>query len=448
MRSGFEMLFGTQKINSKGHLEIGGCDTVELAERFGTPLYVMDEALIRQNCREYLNSFRSRYADIAIAFAGKAFLTAAACRIMEQEGLCLDVASAGEMYTALKAGFPPERMYLHGNFKSDGELHMALNEGVGRIVVDNMHELERLDALAQSAGKRADILLRLTPGIDPHTHRLISTGQSDTKFGFNIQDGSSMEAFRRALECPGINLRGIHCHVGSQLLDTDAHTAAARIMIEFARQALDETGFAVEEVNTGGGLGIRYVEGQTPPTIDEFADAVVGTFTRTLSEFDLPNKPKLIQEPGRSIVGTAGTTLYTVGPIKRVLTTEEQGYRMYVAVDGGLSDNPRPLLYDAVYEAIAANKADRAASQTVTICGKHCETDTLISDAKIAEVEPGDILAVQCTGAYNHSMSSNYNRLTRPAVVLVSDGRADVIVEREELDDLVRHDVIPGKLGK
>jgi len=442
------MLFGTQTVNSKGHLEIGGCDAVELGERFGTPLYVVDERLIRQNCRDYLNGFRARYAKTDIAFAGKAFLTAAICSIMEQEGLCLDVASAGEIHTALKADFPMERLYFHGNYKSDAELRMALDKGVGRIVVDNTREMELLNSLAVETGRKADILLRLTPGIDPHTHRLIRTGQVDTKFGLNVKDGSAMSAVRRALELPGIGLRGIHCHIGSQLLDTQAHTAAVQVMVEFARQVLDETGLAVEEINTGGGLGIRYVKGQQPPTIDQFAADVTGTFIRSLEEFGLSHQPKLVQEPGRSIVGTAGTTLYTAGPIKRVPITEEPGYRIYVAVDGGMSDNPRPLLYDAVYTALVASKADREPSQVVTISGKHCEADTLIQNARIAEVEPGDILAVLCTGAYNYSMASNYNRLPRLAAVLVADGKADVIVEREALDDLVRHDVIPARLRR
>ncbi|HUV04546.1 MAG TPA: diaminopimelate decarboxylase [Armatimonadota bacterium] len=442
------MRFGTQTVNSKGHLEIGGCDAVELAERFGTPLYVMDEKLIRQNCRDYLNGFRSRYARTDIAFAGKAFLTAATCRIMDQEGLGLDVVSAGEVYTALKADFPMDRLYFHGNYKSEAEIRMALDKGVGRIVVDSVYELEVLNSLALETGRKADILLRLTPGIDPHTHRLIRLGQADTKFGLNVKDGSAMSAVKRALELPGISLRGIHCHIGSQLLDTQAHTAAVQIMVEFARQVLDETGLAIEEINTGGGLGIRYFEGQQPPTIDQFAADVTGAFIQSLKEFALPHQPKLVQEPGRSIVGTAGTTLYTVGPIKRVPITEEPEYRVYVAVDGGLSDNPRPLLYDAVYQALVANKADGEPSQVVTISGKHCEADTLIQDARIAEVAPGDILAVYCTGAYNYSMASNYNRLPRPAAVLVADGEADVIVERETLDDLVRHDVIPARLNR
>ncbi len=441
------MLFGTQKINSRGHLEIGGCDTVELAQSFGTPLYVMDEALVRQNCREYLESFRKRYPNTDIAFAGKAFLNTAMCRILDQEGMSLDVASAGELYTALKAEFPVERIYFHGVNKTEGELSMGLDHGVGRIVVDNLRELELLNSLAVAARKKADILLRLTPGIDPHTHKLIRTGQADTKFGMNIEDGTAMTAVRRALECPGIRLWGVHCHVGSQLLDTEAHSGAVCIFVEFIKQVLDETGYEVEEVNTGGGLGIQYVEEQIPPTIDEFAATVVGTFIRCLKESAISHEPKLIQEPGRSIVGTAGTTLYAVGPIKTVPITEDPGHRTYVAVDGGLMDNPRPGLYQAVYTALIANRANAAASEIVTIAGKHCETDTLIANTTIAPVESGDIIAVLCTGAYNYSMASNYNRFPRPAVVLVADGQADVIVKRETLDDVVKNDVIPEKLN-
>ncbi|MCL6519412.1 MAG: diaminopimelate decarboxylase [Armatimonadetes bacterium] len=439
------MLFGTQKINSKGHLEIGGCDTVELAEKFGTPLYVMDEAHLRQNCQAYLNSFRTRYPNTEIAFAGKAFLPMAMCRIVDQEGLYLDVASGGELYTALKAGFPPERILLHGNCKTADELQMALDNGVGRIVVDNLTELEKLNTLAVERKQKAQILFRVTPGVDPHTHRLISTGQEDTKFGFNIKSGAAMDAVRKALDYPGIELRGIHCHVGSQLLDTEAHTAAIDVMVEFAKEILDETGFLIEDIDTGGGLGIRYVEGQNPPTIDQFANAVVSALKRSLDKHCFP-KPRLIQEPGRSIVGTAGITLYHVGAVKKVPIPQKPGYKTYIIVDGGMSDNPRPLLYGALYEAIIANRANEPATQIATISGKHCETDTLIPEARIAETQPGDVLAVFCTGAYTFDMASNYNRFCRPAVVLVLDGQADVIVERESLEDLIRREIIPPRL--
>ena len=434
------MLFGTQTVNAQGHLEIGGCDTTELAKKFGTPLFVMDEEFIRQNCRDYLKSFRSRYENTNIAFAGKALLTTAICRIVDQEGLYLDVASQGELHTALKAGFPVERLYYHGNFKTESDLRFALDHNVGRIVVDNLEELDLLGRI----GRKANILLRLTPGIDPHTHKLISTGQADTKFGMNIKDGTAMKAVRKALSMDNVTLRGIHCHIGSQLLDTEAHTAAIGIMVG---QVRDETGHEMEEINTGGGLGIRYLENDNPPTIDEFAEAITQAFTRALEENDITHRPRLVQEPGRSIVGAAGTTLYTVGTIKRVPIIEDPGYRVYVAIDGGMSDNPRPAFYGAVYTALIANHADRQPSQTVTISGRHCETDMLIQDTRIAEAQPGDVMAIQCTGAYNYCMSSNYNRFTRPAIILVRGGVADVIVERETLDDLVSHDVIPGRLA-
>ena len=291
------MLFGTQGINDKGHLEIGGCDAIDLSGTFGTPLYVMDEVLVRQNCREYIGGFTSRYPNSEIAFAGKAFLNTGICRIMAQEGMSLDVASGGELFTAAKAGFPMERVYLHGSFKLESELRTALETGVGRIVVDSMDELDLLNSLAGEKGMKANILLRITPGIDPHTHKRIRTGQADTKFGLNIQNGAAMLGVEKALSLPNIALRGIHCHVGSQLLDFEAHTAAIRIMVEFAKNIADKTGVSVEEINTGGGLGIRYVESQEPPTIDHFADVITSTFKAALEEFGIGNTPRLIQEP-------------------------------------------------------------------------------------------------------------------------------------------------------
>lgn len=442
------MLFGTQKINANGNLEVGGCDTLQLAKEFGTPLYILDESLIRQNCREYIDSFKKYYPDSKIAFAGKAFLTTAMCRILDQEGMYLDVVSAGELYTALKADFPVDRLHFHGNFKSEQELRLALESGVGHIVVDNLLELELLNSIALEMGKTARILFRLTPGIDPHTHRLIRTGQADTKFGLNIKDGSAMAAIKKALECKGVVLTGIHCHAGSQLLDLEAHQTAVKIMVEFAKQVFDETGHMIEEINTGGGLGIRYVEGQVPPTIESFAKTITDAFVAAIEECGLPNKPALSQEPGRSIIGTAGTTLYTVGPIKTVSITEDPGHRTYIAIDGGMSDNPRPQLYQAVYEAMVAHNPTGERTETYTVSGKHCETDTMIVDTKLPKLQSGDILAVQCTGAYNYAMASNYNRFCRPAVVLVADGNAACIVRRETLDDIIKQDVIPTHLAR
>lgn len=439
------MLLGTQKINSAGHLDIGGCDTVELAETFGTPLYVMDEDLIRKNSRRYVNAFKNGYGNADIAFAGKSFMTAAMCKIVDQEGLYLDVASGGEIYTAQTAGYPLKKILFHGNNKSIDELQMSIDLGVGCVVVDNFLELAKLDELARASKKRAGIMLRLTPSIDPHTHKLIRTGQSDTKFGFNIKDGSAMLAVKKALECTNIDLIGLHCHVGSQLLDNTAHTQAARIMVRFMAEA-EEIGYKTEILNLGGGLGIRYISEHNPPSIEDFADALITVVKRELARYKL-DAPRLMVEPGRSIIGEAGTTLYKIGTIKNVQTKEAPGSRAYVSVDGGLSDNPRPSLYDAKYEAIIVNRAEAPADAVVTLAGKHCETDTLIKDAKIANPATGDIVAVYSTGAYNYSMASNYNRLPRPAAVLVSGGKADVIIRRETHEDLVSHDEIPDRLA-
>lgn len=439
------LLLGTQRINERGHLEVGGCDAVELARQFGTPLYVLDEAAFRQNMREYRRAFEKYYPYNEIAYAGKALLCMAVARIVAQEGYDLDVASAGELYTALKAGFPPEKLVLHGNNKSWEELRMAVHHNVGRIVVDNLLEIEMLEQVAAEAGKRVTVLIRVTPGIDPHTHRFIRTGQADTKFGLNIRNGYALEGVRRALASAHLQVKGIHCHVGSQLLETEAQERAVKIMVDFMHTLRKQLGYTVEELNIGGGLGIRYIESHRPPTFEEYAEKVVRVLVQQLERRNLPY-PVLLQEPGRSLIGEAGLTLYTIGAIKQVPIHQPPGTRTYVAVDGGMSDNPRPQLYDAVYTALVANKANQPADTVVTIAGKHCETDVLIRNVAIARPEPGDILAVPSTGAYNYAMSSNYNRFPRPAMVLVNSGRAEIIVERETLDDLLAHDRVPERL--
>jgi diaminopimelate decarboxylase len=439
------MLLGTQRVNAEGHLEIGGCDAMRLAAEFGTPLYVMDEAAIRANCRAFQAAFESRYPKNEIYYASKAFLTTAMARLIAQEGLNMDVASLGELHVALNAGFPPERLALHGNNKSREELERAVAGRVGHIIVDNFHELELLGQVTRERKATVDVLVRAAPGVDPKTHRLIRTGQADTKFGFNIADGSALAAVRCVLKTPGLRFRGIHCHIGSQLLDTETHEEAVGIMARLMQSIVQETGAQVAMLNIGGGLGVRYLAQHDPPDYDEFAEAIVTPLRAALDAAGLPY-PSLGQEPGRSLVGEAGTTLYTVGAIKTVPITQEPGKRTYVAVDGGLSDNPRTQMYEAVYACLLANKAARPANHTVTIAGKHCETDVLIWNARIAEPEPGDILAVQTTGAYNFVMASNYNRLLRPAVVLVADGQADLIVERETLEDLTRRERIPPRL--
>lgn len=429
------MLRGTMRVNEKGHLEIGGCDCVELARRFGTPLYVMDEALIRENCRRYKNAFAQNYpAEARVCYAGKAFLTLAMCRLVWEEGLYLDVASGGELFTALQAKFPPERIYMHGNFKSEEELKLAVRNGVGRVVVDCMEELERLNSIAEAEGKVADILLRLTPGVEAHTHEYIRTGQIDTKFGFHIENGIAFEAVKRALSLKNLRLHGFHCHIGSQVFETEPYRIAAEQVFSFAAAVRSETGFEMRELNLGGGLGVRYVPEDDPPSIETFVAQICSTVKGFAEKygFDLP---VLAVEPGRSIVGEAGTTLYTIGVVKEI-----PNVRTYVSVDGGMSDNPRPALYGARYFAVVANKADQPADKIVTVAGKHCESDILIKDIALASPQPGDILAVFTTGAYHYSMASNYNRFPRPAVVFVKDGEAKLVVRRETYDDLLKCD--------
>ncbi|BDI31719.1 diaminopimelate decarboxylase [Capsulimonas corticalis] len=441
------MLLGTQRVNAEGHLEIGGCDAIDLVKEFGTPLYVMDEETIRENCRNYKAVFEARYPKNDISFASKAFLNMAICKVVEQEGLSLDVASAGELYTAIRAGFPLDRVLLHGNNKSLFELEMAMDFGVGCIVVDNLLELRQLKTLAEKKGKTQKILLRVTPGIDPHTHRRISTGQEDTKFGLSVANGDALEAITEALEfAPHLKITGIHCHIGSQLLDAHTHEQAIDIMVGFMRTIADATGWMPEDLDIGGGLGIRYTEDQHPPSYEEFGDTLIGALRAALEKYDVP-EPRLLQEPGRALVGETGTTLYTVGVIKRVNIPQDPGTRTYVTIDGGMSDNPRPQLYDAVYEVLVANRMGEAKDQEVRIAGKHCETDILIQSTKIGHIETGDILAVQSTGAYNYVMASNYNRFTKPACVFVKDGEADLVSRRETLDDVVRLDIIPERLA-
>ncbi len=434
------MLFGTQQVRDDGHLEVGGCDTVALANEFGTPLYVIDEAHLRQQCREYRERFAERLPKATICFASKALTTTAICRIVDQEGLSLDVSSAGELYTAIQAGFPPERILFHGNFKLDQEIQMALDVGVGRVVVDSLSELYRLAEAAQRAGTETDICLRVVPGIKPRTHRYVQTGQVDTKFGLHIGTGAAAEGVRVATELEGVVLRGLHCHIGSQMFELDSLARAAEVMVEFMAQMRDEFGVMLDELNLGGGLGIAYTSEDAPPSIAELAGTVAQAVQEAADNCSYP-VPEIIVEPGRSLVGTAGLTLYTVGPVKEI-----PGVRTYVAVDGGLSDNPRPALYGAEYTAVVANRANQPHTIPVRLVGRHCESDTLIDEVALTPVREGDIIAVFSTGAYHYSMASNYNRFPRPAMVLVQDGQADVIVRRESLEDLTRQDIMPERL--
>ena len=424
----------------RGHLAIGGADALDLVERFGTPLYVLDEAAIRRRCRAY----REAMGDAGVvAYAAKALCTTAVLRIMDQEGLWLDLVSGGELHTALSAGFPPARVLLHGNNKSDEELRLAIEVGVGRVVVDNFHELERLAAMARAAGRTVPVLLRVAPGVEAHTHEFIRTGQQESKFGFDLATGQALEALDRVLDEPALDWYGFHCHIGSQILAVEPWEQAARIMMDLAAEAHRRTGRFVRELDLGGGLGIRYVPGDEPPSIAETVTRIRTAVERAAGERGLP-VPRLILEPGRSIVGEAGVTLYTVGSVKRV-----PGLMPYVAVDGGMADNPRYALYRALYTAVLANRPLDEPAERVCLVGRYCESgDVLIPEIDLPRVEPGDVVAVFSTGAYNYSMSSQYNRFPRPAMVLVREGEAAVIVERETYDDLVRHDRIPPSLAR
>ncbi|MEA3402751.1 MAG: diaminopimelate decarboxylase [Armatimonadota bacterium] len=429
------------RANERGHLVVGGCDVVELAHKYGTPLYLYDEQCIRDRCREYTREFSERYPDVEIAYAAKAGLTTGLARLMDQEGLGLDAASAGELYTALQADFPAERIKMHGNYKSNQEYRMALEADVGRVVVDSLIELRQLRAWAQKMGKVVDVLIRIRPGVHTHTHELIQTGQVDSKFGLGIYAGEAREGIEMAMELENLRLRGLHCHIGSQLLETDSFEHTVDQMVEVMARMRDELGFECEDLDLGGGLGIRYTELDRPPSVAELAEAICPRLQERLAARNL-SQPRLIVEPGRSIVGEAGVTVYTIGVVKEI-----PDLRTYISVDGGLSDNPRPALYDAVYEAVVANRAGQEPTQWVRVAGKHCEADTLIDDVHIGEAEPGDLLAVFATGAYTYAMASNYNRFTRPAVVLCRDGHDELLVERETLADLVSHDRVPEHLA-
>ncbi|NLY89606.1 MAG: diaminopimelate decarboxylase [Firmicutes bacterium] len=429
------------QINSKGHLEVSGCDTVELAKRFGTPLYVLDETRIRQNCRDYVAGLAEAYPDTQVCYAGKAFLCRAICCLMQQEGLGLDVVSGGELYTALKAGFPPDAIYFHGNNKSREELEIALQNGVGCLVIDGFYEIELLNELLAGKEKRQPVLLRLAPGVEAHTHVYTRTGQEDSKFGLAINGGQALQGVKAILNSPRLELLGFHAHIGSQIFDLASYEITAGILAGFMAEVRAETGFVAKVLNLGGGLGIRYTRDDKPLPVREAAKRTGQMVREVFSTLDYP-RPKLVLEPGRSIVGDAGVTLYTIGNIKTI-----PGIRKYVMVDGGMADTPRVALYQAVYEAVIANKAGRPAEEVVTVAGKACESgDILIWDIPLAAPEPGDILAVFATGAYTYSMASNYNRLPRPAVVLVAEGQRELIVARETYEQIVANDLLPRRL--
>ncbi|MDR7439548.1 MAG: diaminopimelate decarboxylase [Armatimonadota bacterium] len=420
----------------QGHLKLGGCSAVELARTYGTPLYVLDGERLRTNLEAYREAFRRFVPAGRPYYASKALCTLGICQLVHRYGFGLDVASGGELHTALRAGVPPQDLCLHGNNKTPEELEMALEVGVGRIVVDNFHELDLLEELTRRRNRPVEVWLRLTPGIEPHTHRAIQTGGVDTKFGFGIPEGAAERAVRRALEIPGVRLRGFHSHIGSQILELEPFVRNAQAAVAFAARMRTELGYTAEELNLGGGLGIRYTAADRPPSIADYVRTVAEAMRAACEEHGFP-LPALFLEPGRSVVGPAGVTLYTVGTIKEI-----PGVRTYVAVDGGMYENPRPALYGARYEAVVADRPEDPPTRTVALAGRCCESgDVLIWEAALPEVRPGDTVAVFATGAYTYSMASNYNRFPRPAMVLVEGGIARLVVRRETYEDLVRCDL-------
>lgn len=426
------LLPASAEVDADGRVQLAGVDLASLADQFGTPLYVYDEDEIRARCRAYSAQFPA-----GAAYASKAFLCTAMARVVADEGMWIDVSTGGELHVALHAGFPPERILMHGNNKSDDELARALDEGVARIVVDSWDELERLHRLAPARNARPRVQVRVTPGVEAHTHEHIMTGAEDSKFGFGVDDGNALAAAQQIVERDELDFAGFHSHIGSQVFGLDSFELAAHKMAALVRHFEDVTGRTVDEVNVGGGLGVRYLPGDDAPTIEHYASTIRDAMAKALVDVDARSRPQLMAEPGRSIAAPSGVTLYRAGTIKRIA-----GIRTYVAVDGGMSDNLRPIAYGARYEAFLPARATAERDLVVTIAGKHCEQgDVVVRDASLpGDVAIGDVVAVPVTGAYGHSMASNYNKVTRPAVVFVRDGRARVVVRRETLDDLVRLD--------
>ncbi|MDO8612685.1 MAG: diaminopimelate decarboxylase [Dehalococcoidia bacterium] len=430
----------TAAVNEAGHLTLGGCDAVELAREFGTPLYVFDEETLRHQCREFQSQFRARYPDTVVAYAAKAYLGRALAAIVAEEGMALDVVSGGELAIAASVGFPPERIYFHGNNKLESELREALAYGIGRVVIDNFHEMHLLNGLASARGGRQPVLLRLSPDVDPHTHAHTTTGTLDSKFGIPLPTGQGEAAVRQALEMPGLEVKGLHAHLGSPVFEIEPYREAVEVMLGFAAEMAEKHGLKLEEFSPGGGFAVQYVEDKPPPSVAEYAEAVTAAVTEGCREHGLP-LPKLIVEPGRAVVARAAVALYTVGASKDV-----PGLRRFVSVDGGMSDNIRPPLYGSQHSALVANKPLETRRETVTIAGRYCESgDILIRDAKLAPLAAGDILAMATAGAYALPMASNYNASLRPAVVLVRDGEARLVRRRETYDDIMRADVWPAE---
>jgi diaminopimelate decarboxylase len=414
-------------INERGHLEVGGCDLVDLAERHGTPAYVYAEDDIRARARAYVEAFSARTDDFEVIYASKALPITAAYRVMAEEGLSVDVASGGELYLALKGGVPPERLFMHGNNKARHELEFAFEAEVGYLVLDSFREIELAEELLAGGGRRQPVLIRVTPGIKPSTHSYIQTGQVDSKFGFGLEDGLAEEAVRRVLASERLELVGIHAHIGSQIFELEPYAKTIKLLAGF----VDAAGFECRLLNVGGGLGIAYTAEDEPASIEDYVDVKVRGVQQTFDPV-----PRILVEPGRSLVGNAGLTAYRIGTIKEI-----PGVRTYVSVDGGMSDNLRPMLYGARYEAAIANRPDAPATQVATIAGMHCESgDILIREVELPSPIPGEVLVTPATGAYGYAMASNYNGVPRPPVIFCREGSARVVVRRETYEDLAARD--------
>ncbi|MBM2826632.1 MAG: lysA [Dehalococcoidia bacterium] len=427
----------TAAVNSAGHLTLGGVDVVELTAQYGTPLYIFDEETLRGQCRDFLGEFGRLYPKVRVIYACKAFINRALAVLLNQEGVGLDVVSGGEMSVAQSVEFPMEKVYFHGNNKGESELRAAIQGGVGRIVVDSMAELALLESLCAQMGMTQDIMLRITPGVDPHTHVHTTTGITDSKFGLSVATGQAEAAVAVAMAAPHLRPVGLHFHLGSPIYETEPYQVAMEIVVAFAADMKRKHGYPLEELSPGGGFAIQYVRDRPAPPVREYAEAIASAL---LSQCKIHGfePPLLILEPGRSIVGRAGVAVYSVGAIKEI-----PGVRKYVSVDGGMADNIRPALYDAAYEALVANRALEEPSEVVTVAGKYCESgDLLIRDLSAPQLRSGDLLALPASGAYCLAMASNYNLALKPAVVMVSEGRSRLIRRRETYQDLLGLDLM------
>ena len=430
----------TAAVNKKGHVTIGGCDLIELADKYGTPLYVIDEDTIRGVCRDYKEAFRD-YPNIKMMYASKALCTSAIARILDEEGFGFDTVSAGEIYTIYKSGVDMSKVLFNGNNKTKTEIELALKLKVGRFSVDNFYEAELLNKIAAEQGVKVDILLRLTPGIECHTHEYIQTGQIDSKFGFDLSQVDKIVSLIKN-EYINLTLKGVHAHIGSQIFELKSFEDEVEILIKEIKRINEQFGLNLDEMNIGGGLGVKYTEKDCPPDVKDFACAVANAMKK--NSVDITT---IYIEPGRSIISTSGVTIYTAGSSKEVKL--DGITKRYVAVDGGMADNPRPSMYQAEYCADVVNKIHEAKTEKVTIAGRYCESgDILINEIELPHIEAGDVICVYNTGAYNYSMASNYNRVEKSAMVLVKSAQSDIIVNRESLDDLIAHDCIPGRLRK